>query len=226
MTTYNTYQEAKIANPCDDICVINKCEFQSEKETPLRCDIDEWKLCNPADYCMTVEQFLKAGHKFKVGDLYLSVDGCVITTVISHFRGKTVSAYDLNNSTDMTGADKCFILRAAALEEKPKRVKVEYVKVDLSLIEKIEIVKSGERLYLNRTGSTWICESDIKSWEIGSLEKKDFYRQVKTEISERDEFAMEFVANIDSECEHEKAQARTWALDAFDSGKFKLVEGE
>ena len=62
-----------------------------------------------------------------------------------------------------TNPAPCFVevtldsLRAAALE-KPKRVKVEYVKSELSLIEKIEILKSGERLYLSAIGSTWFCE--------------------------------------------------------------------
>ena len=54
------------------------------------------------------------------------------------------------------------------------RTRLSMCKSELSLIEKIEILKSGERLYLSAIGSTWICENDMKSWEIGSLDGKGF----------------------------------------------------
>ena len=73
-------------------------------------------------------------------------------------------------------------------QEKPKRTKVGYEKVELSLIDKIQTIQSGGRLYLNRSGSTWIDESDMKSWTIDALSGREFYSKVDIEITEREAF--------------------------------------
>lgn len=89
--------------------------------------------------------------------------------------------------------------RAAALETKePKRTKESYEKADLSLIEKIEILKSGERLYLSANSSAWICENDMNSWSIGSLDSKEFYRRIEAPI-EWWEDAAEFINQTDDD---------------------------
>lgn len=68
MNTYNTYQEAKIANP--EYAIFEYLgKFGTDKDIIDAFDIHSvaMKECNPADYCMTVEQFLKDGHKFVGG---------------------------------------------------------------------------------------------------------------------------------------------------------------
>ena len=120
MTTYNSYQEAKIANPDSEIYKFDKS---------FTCDSNRFgqsfPLCNPADHCMTVEKFLGDGHKFVGWDVYLNSDGRTLGVVnIPEYNNKR-STIDCNS----------YILRAAALEEKPS--------------EKVEWVNGDECLYMN-----------------------------------------------------------------------------
>ncbi len=123
MTTYNTYQEAKIAMPNACICV-----FKNEgKDTFFGVPTREGatlhngsKFAEPQDYCMTVDKFLYDGHEFVEGDVYLNSDGRTLGVVnIPEYNNKR-STIDCN----------LYILRAAALETKEqKRTKVEYLNI-------------------------------------------------------------------------------------------------
>lgn len=111
MKTYKTYQEAKIANPNSDIYHADSIGFVS---SDAQVTAANWKKCNPADYCMTVEKFLANGHKFEVGDLILGTENN-IAEVGNH--------YSVVLSNEICESDKeRFVLRAAALEhtETPK----------------------------------------------------------------------------------------------------------
>lgn len=114
MTTYNTYQEANIANPDANILVNHAGKFRAVKESPTSHFANGWKLCNPADYCMTVEQFLEDGHKFAIGDYALDEFGFVI-----HLTCSTES-WSKKDSVDSYR----YVLRAKALEQ-PKQVEWE-----------------------------------------------------------------------------------------------------
>lgn len=119
---YKTYAEAKIANPDSEIVTTTKLhsngpefEFlpvkfidgyyrsQCDSKTP-NVEDGIWVICNPADYCSSVKEFLEAGFKLSVGDLFLGVDGKVIA--VREARKSSVP-YD----------DDCdrYILSAAAL---------------------------------------------------------------------------------------------------------------
>jgi hypothetical protein len=113
MTTYNSYETARIANSERAIYKIgdNFTESSELLGRPLQ-------PCNPADYCMTVERFLADGHKFVEGDVYLNIQGG-IRVVNSNKDWIDV----LNGKSAMD--NKRFILRAVALEEKPSE-KVEW----------------------------------------------------------------------------------------------------
>ena len=111
MTTYNTYQEAKIENPNKEIIRFDKQdEFKAVSDDELSAYLTTWTKCDPADHCMTVERFLADGHKFVKGDAVLDVgDVCLIE-----------SGFDLGAYNDpYDGDSKIFILRAAALENIP-----------------------------------------------------------------------------------------------------------
>ncbi|AUR92552.1 hypothetical protein NVP1173O_76 [Vibrio phage 1.173.O._10N.261.55.A11] len=111
MTTYNTYQEAKIENPNKEIIRFDKQdEFKAVSDDELSAYLTTWTKCDPADHCMTVERFLADGHKFVKGDAVLYVgDVCLIE-----------SGFDLGAYNDpYDGDSKIFILRAAALENIP-----------------------------------------------------------------------------------------------------------
>lgn len=132
MTTYNSFEAAKIANPESDIYkligldgfVFGNGLGDLIRITSLQTDAEK---CNPADHCMTVEKFLSDGYELRENDLILNSVGSVI-------------CMDYPNSLDDFGvlnscSEKEYILRAAALEEKPS--------------EKVEWVNGDECLYMN-----------------------------------------------------------------------------
>ena len=124
MTTYNTYQEAKIDNPDSEILkarddwqgreeLIGKfIANKQDKIGGIPCVGEGYfEICNPADYCITVEQFLKDGHKFAIGDYALDEFGFVI-----HLTCSTES-WSKKDSVDSYR----YVLRAKALEQ-PEQV--------------------------------------------------------------------------------------------------------
>ena len=122
MTTYNSYEEAKIANPESEIVTTGpnweynpalKWKFEKLVEDDGEVDAhaledSAWVKCNPADHCMTVEKFLKAGHKGINGDSYLDDGGTLMTL------GVDISSRAFNEKGSLD--HKMHILRAAALE--------------------------------------------------------------------------------------------------------------
>lgn len=112
MKTYNTYQEAKVANPERDIYKDKGGEFGLRSE--LLRSVGPLDECNPADHCMTVEKFLADGHKFVEGDLIL--DGGVIWTVSDRVNSDTYIYTVKSSNKPDTDDNERYILRAAALE--------------------------------------------------------------------------------------------------------------
>ncbi|WOZ57856.1 hypothetical protein ZP9_00042 [Shewanella phage ZP9] len=120
---YKTYAEAQIANPDSEIVTtteLHSCgpefEFlpvkfirgyyrsQCDSKTP-NVENGIWVVCNPADYCSSVKEFLEAGFKLDAGDYILGVDdmGYRITCKNSYY-----------NILDEEDCDR-YILSAAAL---------------------------------------------------------------------------------------------------------------
>ena len=239
MTTYNSYEEAKIANPESEIVTTGpnweynpalKWKFEKLVEDDdddgdaHALEDSAWVKCNPADHCMTVEKFLKNGHKFVYGDLFLDQGGCV----------EKVSNVD-NYNIPFIGDNKRYILRAAALEnkmntdrletqseEQPKRVKFEYLKVDfVSDKEKAEAFIEGGLRYLTHGEIRGDLESD--TIPVTRLDEllcgNSIYRRIETEITERDEFIQGYLELADSSV---GVSYKEFAGIVFD----KLVEGE
>lgn len=204
MKTYNTYQEAKIDNPECEIYLIMKhglfancTHHKSDVVRFVEFDSDGIK-CNPADYCMTVEEFLMAGHKLVSGDIIIHRDeGFFIMP----------DSFGIHWNDIVPDEDsESYILRAAALE-KPKRTKVEFVKVVGENFFGLESDLLAGNLYCGE-GEEWRI-IDIPSladeWANNNL-----YRRIETEIDERQEFI--------EECQ----RYGSWE-EMYDSGKFKLV---
>ena len=116
METYNSYQEAKIANPSSDIYNDIKGKFQAIKDAPTSHFANGWELCKPQNYCMTVEQFEKDGFKFSNGDWYLNLDDVAV---------RYTKCKGLGVDKDKSGNSKRFILRAEALLQRSKVHKTE-----------------------------------------------------------------------------------------------------
>lgn len=127
MKTYNSYAEAKVANPESEIVttgkkwdgsdyLIGKFEALDGPDSHGLGDTC-WVKCNPAGYCMTYNQC----KEFKPGMVVMDLSG--IAEINS-------DAAEFLNSAKRSGEikpnwDKCFILRAAALENKMNIDKVE-----------------------------------------------------------------------------------------------------
>ena len=132
MTTYSSYEAAKIANPESEI--VTKDERFATKKSMSTYNLmvtsteDQWVICNPADHCMTVEKFLADGHTFVEGDIYLDNSNCV--RIVGEFD-VAVSSANANGAFD----NLLYILRAAALEEKEESELI--VISDNDLIEKL-----------------------------------------------------------------------------------------
>ena len=106
MTTYNTYQEAKIANPEGEVYSDGSMFFTSAVKIFMYDSVK----CNPADHCMTVEKFLSDGNKFIEGDLIINTFGNV---------NKIRDDEELRNELVTENNNSRYILRAAALENIP-----------------------------------------------------------------------------------------------------------
>lgn len=212
MATFKSYVEAKIAHPDQDI-YLDESVFRVWRYDQIKSGTK----CNPADYCITVEKFLDDGHKFVEGDIYLEDGGSVVTVKMHSI---------CIDSQPVSGGDKRFILRAAALEEKPKRVKVEYVKVDGSIEGIAKSVIDGDVFYSvdGLDEFEWEhCSFKRNGSTLSGLNGFDFYRRVETEIDERQEF-IDAAFIIAKECDTEEDSE--WMGKLYDSGKFKLVNAD
>lgn len=115
---YKTYAEAKIANPdCELVTTGKDWEFEKSLKgvfqalgdsNGLRHSIgdESWVICNPADHCSTLKEFLDAGLKLVEGDVYVETSG----------RGKVVDSKNspIVNSAWSNDCDR-YILSSVAL---------------------------------------------------------------------------------------------------------------
>lgn len=284
MTTYNSYEEAKIANPEESVYKVlsNGLFISFDKEAEMIRDViqgSDAKLCNPADHCMTVEQFLNAGHKLVGGDAFTGVCGKALIV------GADIQELGINNRVESDSI--CFILRAAALEEKPflqtgeefehtktlnfiydrmvdvhgenenvdymhklknaimmvknrespcntaasgeepKRVKVEFVKVEFaSDKEKAEAFIGGGLRYFTHGKVKGDMERDtIPVTRLDELLCGNaIYRRIETEMTERDEF-VEVIKRLQEDyILNDNYDTEQFGEFLFDSGELKLVE--
>ena len=182
---YPTYQAAKVANPDQEIYELSG-KFQTG-DTPARPG-DKWELCNPADYCMTVKQFLDAGHKGVNGDLYLNKLG-------------ELQEIGVNGGEDWFNEpsphdDKRFVIKAKVLEEAKT---YRYEKVTDSIFDLKEEFERGE-LYFLPLSYNGLNQKDYEVIETsqmaGLMHKEDrIYRRI--EVTERE---LELEAAYDLYC--------------------------
>ena len=122
-----SYQEAKIANPESEIVTTGEnWEFEPTLEGKFERFVENgiephvlgdcaWVKCNPADHCMTVEQFLKDGHKFVTGDVVTNLNGSVSNVLPKESCRGWDSVLEYINQAD-SDDDERYVLRAVALE--------------------------------------------------------------------------------------------------------------
>lgn len=88
---YKTYAEAKMANPDCEIVTTGKDwdgtvrligtfdALDASREGHVISNA-AWVICNPADYCSSLKEFLEAGFKLVKGDVVMTVN-CSISIV-------------------------------------------------------------------------------------------------------------------------------------------------
>lgn len=226
MSTYETYQAAKIANP-ESVIVQNQGNFEAV-ENIASSQMYRWGECNPADYCMTVKQFLDAGHKFVEGDLTINRQGRV---------GKVgvVASVDSSNSPDNEVDKVILVLKAKALEEsntiptetpEDKEVLDEktyrYEKVKTVFALERDLMHSGEYGELDKD-LFYPAFNEVEL--VSALTKDRLYRRI--EVTEK-EMAVDAAIEILCKDDHwgDAAYKREWFEALFDEGILTRVNGK
>lgn len=131
--------------------------------------------------------------------------------------------HKLNNAIafveDMENKKAAYAVGAKGEQEKPKRTKVEYVRVEYNKPwEVIKLYDDGVELF--KSASDELQMEKINSIALRANSGYDFYRRVETEITERQEFIDEVCA-INEKTHGERRQYLVESL--FDSGRVKLI---
>lgn len=228
MTTYKSYAECKIANPDSDIVTTGK-DWQYEKETVGTFEArafdeddgahiiadDAWVICNPADHCSSLKEFLESGFEFSVGDFWLNEDGDLLR--VDLVNGVT-NKYQY-------GDENRYILSAAALNGGCKiPAKAEQWTVysntlplcDLTDEQVGKLVKnSGCVEHMNPNDGVWNT-TITPMWNMAGV-----YR-IKSK-SERELFIEAAASTFDGRTGLSEQAMSLAAQLMFDSGKFKRV---
>lgn len=226
--SYKTYAEAKIANPDSEIVTTGKNwggtgfligTFEIKSEEHYLGD-SSWVICNPADYCSSIKEFLEAGFKFSVDDIYISTDGSA---------SSIDEIYNVTNNVHSNDAER-YILSAAALNGGCKiPAKDEWTIYnndkpicDLSYEQRCQLFNAwvkGEVRQRFKGGKFIDMAIDECNWHVGVV-----YR-IK-QISER-ELLIQVAEKIidDSRCfNDDRATAMAAVCCIINTGKFKLVK--
>lgn len=218
---YRTYAEAKIANPDSEIVTTGKNwsgHYSDQKVGTFEkqgCHIiseNAWVICNPADHCSSLKEFLEAGFKLVEGDKFIDVNANVIS----------VENYNASNVINDSDANR-YILSAAALNSSCKIPdKVEQWTVynntmplcELSDEQVGKLVKhSGCVEHMNPNSGDWAA-TITPMWNRAGV-----YR-IKPK-SERDLF---IDAAINHGIKPETQNPKQIFGELFDSGKFKYID--
>ncbi|AUR88324.1 hypothetical protein NVP1112O_06 [Vibrio phage 1.112.O._10N.286.46.B11] len=217
--TYDSFEEAKIANPYSEIYEFEGY-FSSFKGIGS-------KKCDTSKYCMTVEKFLADGYKFVEGDLIIGFGDELCTVCMV-----SVTAWNDGGSDDSDS--KRYTLSAAALKPRDndyamsvmeKKVKTEYVKCEYG--DKVSNIimdfESNAPLYKMVNDEYWTIDELDDLFQL-ILDDCYIYRRIETEIDERQEFIKAYSILR----EKFMIQREYEYFDDFmaDSGKFKLVDDE
>lgn len=230
--SYKTYAEAKIANPDSEIVTTGKnwsCHYSDqrvgtfEKQGSHIIRDNAWIICNPADYCSTVEEFLSAGFRLVRGDWVIKLGG-----VADNVR--LPSAMNCSDFND----HKRYILSAAALNGGCKiPVKAEQWTVYNNTLPLCELTDEQAAMLFNvwRKGfEIENCLYDEKHEEFvwvncfSVLSNIEGVYRIKSK-SERELFIDDALDTYDGRTGLSESAMTLAAGMMFDSGKFKLVNG-
>lgn len=233
--TYDSYEAAKIANPDKEILkarndwsgiksYIGKFIASNPGEdggVPF-IGKNAFEECNPADYCMTVEKFLADNERLPIGSMILHTDN-------------SFNLIDSDGMGDICSTDlESFVLKSPeshkvkprdndyAMSVMEKKVKTEYVKVEFIKLSDAAIAVDAGDIQFNKFGDQPI-DSKALALHYCNNGTLSFYRRIEKEIDERQEF---IDAMFEVTGKSNSPTTTGYFGDLYDSGKFKLVEGE
>lgn len=219
---YKTYAEAKIANPDREIVTTGKkwngCDdaigiFEKKMKEHQMGD-DAWVICNPADHCSSIKEFLEAGFKFAIGDIWLSGDNILVIVDLVDARTNKYQDADENR----------YILSAVALNGGCKiPAKPDAWTIYNNTLPLCELTDDQAGMLFNawRGGAKVELLADNDSWcdAVPDWELEISYR-IKPK-SEREMFIDEAISHA---IKPETQSAKQMFGELFDSGKFKYID--
>ena len=228
MTTHKSYAECKIAHPDSEIVTPSidssmPCSMDPIFEVKANHEIGKfaWVICNPADYCSSLEDYFDAGFELVRGDWVVTPNGIADNV-------RSVSAMNGRDFND----GKRYILSVAALNGGCKiPAKPEQWSIYNNMLSLCELTDEERGLLFNHHCNGGCIQSsqrggneegvfyDIDSWSIWSL--NTIYRAKPK--SERELFIEAAVSTFDGRTGLSEQAMSLAAQLMFDSGKFKRV---
>lgn len=227
---YKTYAEARIANPESEIVTTGK-NWGYEKETIGTFGVrvfdgdddgahiisdEAWVICNPADYCSSIKEFLEGGNVFSIGDLFLGISGDV--TEVEAIYPQTNKCEDSD--------DKRYILSAAALNGGCKiPAKADKWTIYNNTMPLCELTDEQAAMLFNawRRGETRETKAHCGFVEVRSA-YESWFESVIYRIKSKSERELFIEAAISHGVKPETQSPKQIFGELFDSGKFKYID--
>lgn len=231
---YKTYAEAKIANPDCEIVTTGKdwgggtgligvfealvLDGTDDEDGAHEISDTSWVICNPADYCSTLKEFLDAGLRLVKGDKFLGVRENVI-------KVKGVVA----TNTPRAGDEFCYILSAAALNDGCKIEFIEHKSEPWTIYNNTlplsELSDEQAAMLFNswRGGRKVQFLSGDKEWKVKGC-NSGFYHSDIYRIKPKSERELFIDAAINHGIKPDAHNAKQIFGELFDSGKFKYID--
>ena len=117
MNHYRSYQEAKLANPSAEIITTSKGwdggkqligSFEAKDDTYM-IGKKEWEVCDPSNYCMSLEDFFNFGYELSDGDTVIGVSGLAFAVESQ----EEIEIYNHRTTLD----NERYVLKAKALDQ-------------------------------------------------------------------------------------------------------------
>lgn len=217
MTTYKSYAECKIANPDSEIVAGTKLYSDSYSSVfiPLEhLDKKDWPICNPADYCSSLKEFLEARFKLVAGDKIIGADKSVWDIVEnSEF-----------NHPDEEDCDR-YILSASALNGGCKiPAKAEQWTIYNNTLPLCELTDEQAAMLFNAWRSGAVRQA-LNNSGFCDLPAKatPWFESLVYRIKPKSERELFIEAAINHGIKSQKQNPKQIFGELFDSGKFKLV---
>ena len=225
MTTYKSYAECKIANPDSEIVTTGKNwkwaknaigTFSACNAGIKKCDSqDGWVVCNPANHCSTLKEFLDAGLKLVEGDEFIGIGGNIVS----------VENADASNMRDDEDDEFRYILSSAALNGGCKiPAKAEQWTVYNNTLPLCELTDEQVGKLVKNSGCVEHMNPNSGEWgaTITPMWNRAGIYRIKPK-SERELFIEAAVSTFDGRTGLSEQAMSLAAQTMFDSGKFKRV---